>query len=83
MWSRRSGTWGFGAGVNAGAANLGEDVLVLLNNDAVAAPGFLDALTTPLRTGAVPMHCSFRRPLPRTKGNAPCSNAANPGWPLP
>ena len=45
---------GFGAGVNAGAANLGEDVLVLLNNDAVAAPGFLDALTAPLGAGGDP-----------------------------
>lgn len=39
---------GFGAGVNAGAANLGEDVLVLLNNDAVAEPGFLEAILAPL-----------------------------------
>lgn len=39
---------GFGAGVNAGAAGLGEDVLVLLNNDAVAEDGFLDALVGPL-----------------------------------
>lgn len=39
---------GFGAGVNAGARGASEDVLVLLNNDAVAAPGFLDALVAPL-----------------------------------
>nr|WP_250649031.1 MULTISPECIES: glycosyltransferase family 2 protein [unclassified Actinomyces] len=39
---------GFGAGANAGAAGLSEDVLVLLNNDAVAEDGFLDALTGPL-----------------------------------
>ncbi|MGK2348309.1 glycosyltransferase family 2 protein [Actinomyces sp. W5033] len=39
---------GFGAGVNAGAAGMSEDVLVLLNNDAVAEEGFLDALTSPL-----------------------------------
>ena len=45
---------GFGAGVNAGAAGLDEDVLVLLNNDAVAAPGFLDALTAPLGAGRDP-----------------------------
>ena len=45
---------GFGAGVNAGAANLGEDVLVLLNNDAVATPGFLDALSAPLGAGGDP-----------------------------
>lgn len=45
---------GFGAGVNAGAAGLDEDVLVLLNNDAVAAPGFLDALSAPLGAGGDP-----------------------------
>ncbi|QPL05822.1 MULTISPECIES: glycosyltransferase [Actinomyces] len=39
---------GFGAGANAGAAGLSEDVLVLLNNDAVAEDGFLDALVGPL-----------------------------------
>lgn len=39
---------GFGAGVNAGAQGMEEDVLVLLNNDAVATDGFLDALVTPL-----------------------------------
>lgn len=39
---------GFAAGVNAGAAGMSEDVLVLLNNDAVAEPGFLDALVAPL-----------------------------------
>lgn len=39
---------GFGAGANAGAQGLTEEVLVLLNNDAVAQPGFLDALTAPL-----------------------------------
>ncbi|MDU5875326.1 MAG: glycosyltransferase family 2 protein [Actinomyces urogenitalis] len=39
---------GFGAGVNAGARHMREEVLVLLNNDAVAHPGFLDALTAPL-----------------------------------
>lgn len=45
---------GFGAGVNLGAAGLEEEVLVLLNNDAVAAPGFLDALTSPLEAAAAP-----------------------------
>lgn len=39
---------GFGAGVNLGAAGMSEDVLVLLNNDAVAEDGFLDALLAPL-----------------------------------
>ena len=45
---------GFGGGVNAGARGMDEDALVLLNNDAVAQDGFLDAITTPLggRVGA-------------------------------
>ena len=39
---------GFGAGVNLGARGMEEEVLVLLNNDAVAEPGFLEALLRPL-----------------------------------
>ena len=39
---------GFGGGVNLGARGMTEDLLVLLNNDAVAAPGFLDAIARPL-----------------------------------
>ena len=39
---------GFGAGVNLGARGMCEDVLVLLNNDAVAEPGFLEAILAPL-----------------------------------
>ena len=39
---------GFGAGVNLGARGMVEEVLVLLNNDAVAEPGFLKALLAPL-----------------------------------
>lgn len=39
---------GFGAGVNAGARGMTEDVLVLLNNDAVAQPGFIDAIAADL-----------------------------------
>ncbi|WP_167145212.1 glycosyltransferase family 2 protein [Actinomyces sp. ZJ308] len=39
---------GFGAGVNLGARGMDEDVLVLLNNDAVAEPGFLEAILGPL-----------------------------------
>lgn len=39
---------GFGAGVNAGAQQMTEDVLVLLNNDAVARPGFIDAIVSDL-----------------------------------
>ena len=42
---------GFGAGVNAGARDMDEDALVLLNNDAVAEEGFLDAITAPLGAG--------------------------------
>ena len=42
---------GFGGGVNAGARGMDEDALVLLNNDAVAEEGFLDAITAPLGTG--------------------------------
>ena len=41
---------GFGAGVNLGARGMIEDVLVLLNNDAVAEPGFLEAILAPLST---------------------------------
>ena len=39
---------GFGAGVNLGARGMVEDVLVLLNNDAVAEAGFLEALLAAL-----------------------------------
>lgn len=39
---------GFGAGVNAGARDMDEDALVLLNNDAVAEQGFLDAILSPM-----------------------------------
>ena len=39
---------GFGAGVMAGARAMTEDALVLLNNDATARDGFLDALLAPL-----------------------------------
>ena len=39
---------GFGAGVNLGTLGMEEEVLVLLNNDAVAEPGFLEALLAAL-----------------------------------
>ncbi|WP_194784490.1 glycosyltransferase family 2 protein [Actinomyces haliotis] len=39
---------GFGSGVNLGAHGMREDTLVLLNNDAVADDGFIDALVMPL-----------------------------------
>lgn len=44
--ARRNG--GFGYGVNLGARNLRQDTLVLLNSDAYALEGFVDALTAPL-----------------------------------
>lgn len=44
--SRRNG--GFGYGVNLGARNLRQDALVLLNSDAYALEGFVNALTAPL-----------------------------------
>lgn len=39
---------GFGAGVNLGARDMVEEVFILLNNDAVAEPGFLEAFLAPL-----------------------------------
>jgi len=39
---------GFAGGVNLGIANSTGDVIVLINNDAVAAPGFLSAIVAPL-----------------------------------
>ncbi|WIA99018.1 glycosyltransferase family 2 protein [Curtobacterium sp. MCBA15_012] len=44
---------GFGAGVDLAAGASTADVLVLLNNDAVARPGFLRALTAPVLDGSV------------------------------
>lgn len=44
--ARRNG--GFGYGVNLGARNLRQDALVLLNSDAYALEGFVNALTAPL-----------------------------------
>jgi N-acetylglucosaminyl-diphospho-decaprenol L-rhamnosyltransferase len=43
---------GFAGGVNAGVRASHGDVVVLLNNDAVAEPGFLAALVAPLIGGA-------------------------------
>lgn len=48
------GNRGFGAGVNTGAAGMTEEALVLLNNDAVAEDGFLDALVAPLGSTVEP-----------------------------
>jgi N-acetylglucosaminyl-diphospho-decaprenol L-rhamnosyltransferase len=39
---------GFAGGANLGIANSTGDVIVLINNDAVAAPGFLSAIIAPL-----------------------------------
>lgn len=47
---------GFAAGVNRGALGLTEETLTLLNNDAVAQPGYLDALLAPLAVPARPEH---------------------------
>jgi N-acetylglucosaminyl-diphospho-decaprenol L-rhamnosyltransferase len=41
---------GFAGGVNLGIANSTGDVIVLINNDAVAAPGFISAIVAPLLT---------------------------------
>jgi N-acetylglucosaminyl-diphospho-decaprenol L-rhamnosyltransferase len=43
---------GFAGGVNAGVRASSGDVVVLINNDAVAAPGFLQALTAPFTDAA-------------------------------
>lgn len=40
---------GFAGGVNAGVRATSGDVVVLLNNDAVATPGFVRAIVAPLR----------------------------------
>ncbi|HYI32427.1 MAG TPA: glycosyltransferase family 2 protein [Glaciibacter sp.] len=40
---------GFGGAVNRGIAASSGDYLILVNNDAVATPGFVDALLAPLR----------------------------------
>ena len=69
---RSSRNLGFGAGVNLGARGMSEDVLVLLNNDAVAEPGFLEAILAPLgdppaapTTPPIPTK-SARKTSPRT-----------------
>ncbi len=41
---------GFGGGVNAGARGMDEDALVLLNNDAIACDGFLEAILAPMES---------------------------------
>ena len=44
---RRDRNDGFAAGVNAGVAATSADVLLLLNNDAVASPGWVAAMVAP------------------------------------
>ena len=71
---------GFGAGVNLGAQGMSEDVLVLLNNDAIAEPGFLEAIVAPLsEPPAAPSApaTSAQRTSPRaTPGSAPAAATA-------
>ena len=71
---------GFGAGVNLGAQGMSEDVLVLLNNDAIAEPGFLEAIVAPLsEPPAAPSapSTSAQRTSPRaTPGSAPAAATA-------
>lgn len=61
---------GFGAGVNLALAHTAGDLIVLINNDAVAEPGFIEAITAPFRgnnprlaavTARVILSGSFRR----------------------
>ena len=64
---------GFGAGVMAGAAGLSEGAVVLLNNDATARDGFLDALLAPLgetvgaTTALILLTGTWRPPPPRIR----------------
>ncbi len=69
---------GFAGGVNAGIAASRGDVVVLLNNDAVAEPGFLEHLVAPLlqpgrarvgaTTGRVVLSGRFRPARPGEEG---------------
>ena len=67
---------GFGAGVNLGARGMCEDVLVLINNDAVAEPGFLEAILAPLSDPpAAPEPTQPRSPR-TTSNSAPAAATA-------
>jgi N-acetylglucosaminyl-diphospho-decaprenol L-rhamnosyltransferase len=46
---------GFGRAVNAGAAAGSGEAIVLVNNDVIVEPGFVEAITAPLRDPAVGM----------------------------
>ncbi|AXH35356.1 glycosyltransferase [Humibacter sp. BT305] len=70
---------GFGAGVNAGVRAVDADVYVLLNNDAVAAPGFVHALVGALesapRAGAVSARILLRDRYARVSDGASVGGA--------
>jgi GT2 family glycosyltransferase len=68
---------GFGGGVNAGVAATTGDVVVLINNDAVAEPGYLEHLVAPFdrpggrlgaTTGRVVLSGRFRPAAPGEHG---------------
>ena len=68
---------GFGAGVNLGARGMIEDVLVLLNNDAAAEPGFLEAILAPLSTPpTTPISSAQRDSARATSDYAPAAATA-------
>lgn len=74
----RATNGGFGAGVNAGIRAVPADVYVLLNNDAVAEPGFVSGIVGPLlsdrRVGGVTARIvlqeRYRRAAPGEGGDA-------------
>ncbi|MFB2599298.1 glycosyltransferase family 2 protein [Herbiconiux sp. P17] len=74
----RATNGGFGAGVNAGIRAVAADVYVLLNNDAMAEPGFVSALVAPLRadrgvaavTAQIVLQGRYRRAAPGESGDA-------------
>jgi N-acetylglucosaminyl-diphospho-decaprenol L-rhamnosyltransferase len=43
---------GFGGGVNLALAETSSDLVILINNDAVAEPGFIAAVTSPFASGS-------------------------------
>lgn len=64
---------GFGGGVNLALSDSSADFVVLINNDAVAEPGFIAALMAPFATGApmlaavtarIVLSGTFRRAVP-------------------
>ena len=67
---------GFGAGVNLGARGMCEDVLVLINNDAVAEPGFLEAILAPLSDPPAAPEPTQPGSPQRTSNSAPAAATA-------